>query len=328
MSKLISLFLMLVLTLSFNGLVFAQEHTPSGARAHALGGAVTALAEGAEAIYWNPANRAGLDYSELILGRGGSFAFDYDEIDELDIFLNIGDHEDLSLPEDGEITIQDQAAISFQSFGVAFFEEKSYRSKVEDNYKQAEKLELKTGVLNLSTHRLPVFHSFGANIKGIYGSYDSLELSGEEESQNSFTGQGYSLDLGLLHSFSDWITVGVKARNLIADIDWEEDLSSLGNTLDRELAVGVKSQASGIGTLTGDIVFREQGVDTLHFGLERSILNALKLRAGAYQEGFNLEQDEETRVFTAGLGIDTSALSLDFSIDEAENIFVSGKLKF
>jgi len=56
-----------------------------GARAAALGGAYTALAEGSDASWWNPANLAGLDYKQFSLGHfmwyqditleNGAFAF-------------------------------------------------------------------------------------------------------------------------------------------------------------------------------------------------------------------------------------------------------------
>ncbi len=214
-----------------------------GARAAGMGGAYTALSEGSEASYWNPAGMAGLQgyevsfshfawYQDVTLEQG-AFAFALNERTTLAasiIYLNYGDIDGYDASDNpiGDITAYDWAG------GV------SLGYQVNDDL------------------------SLGATGKYINQKFDDI------------SGSAFAVDLGASYQIGRW-TIAAMAGNLGSAMTFDSEKEDLPSTLRVGVAV-----TELIGGLRAAVEYdnRFNGASVLHNGLEMMFYDRYFLRTG------------------------------------------------
>ncbi len=146
--------------------------------------------------------------------------------------------------------------------------------------------------------------SFGNNSDG-----------GEERSQGS--GSGFGLDLGAQWQVTDKFTFGFALHDLLNNISYDNDKTGkYSEAVPTQLTIGVATRPSANVVVALDLrkSLYQDSEDALHFGVERTYLNFLALRAGFSQT----LDPEPQRNFPVGFGIKYSLASgMNFKLDFA-----------
>ena len=225
------------------------RHARMGARPRALGSAYVALAEDANATYWNPAGLVQDNRAALMVTR--AWMYDLSDIYNDYICIDVPDYKGFH-------------------FGASWV-----RLGIDDLYSE--------NTLNLAVaHELPFLDGLSA---GIAGKMFLLEAPGYEQYNDPYYNGGdhdWSLDLGLLYRAKGPWTLGATLYNLL-----EPELQLLDNTSDpdpvyTEWAVGGSYLFRETLLVTADLRNREGrwGDVVLHGGAEIWFFNAMALRAG------------------------------------------------
>lgn len=280
-----------------------------GPRPLAMGGAFAAVADDANAVFWNPAGQAQpINEQALTLGAGSNqrdtvreewLAFVYNESEKGTgtIALGRGDHflfPVISL----DTGMPDEFWHKFQNYIYAIG-----MVGTEDFYA-------------------------GLTVKSLndqlYNRFDGTKISGS----------GVSFDLGLIYRWQRAVTLGIAARdvgstivNMNGGFDFYDDLGNLIALVDSVkhpavITAGMAVRPADSLTLAFDIydIGQNIGKSEIHAGLEYRPVEALALRLGAMGDHA-----------TWGVGASVGPLDLDFasfSIDGASYSYLSAGMAF
>lgn len=264
-----------------------------GVRPSGLGFAYTGLAEGPDAVMWNPAGLGqseNLDFSAMHTSQYGIVNYDY-----------VG----AAVPVLGEthklgfaLTTSGDDALREHSFHAAY----AYT---------LDKLYL-GGAVKLR------MNSFGNNSlnEGDYVVFDQDEISDGFARQIHGTGFGVGIDFGALYKVKEHMQFGVMVRDAYAPFWWES--STRGDTdeqakgsyeegLPLEVAVGGSYKYGESFVITTDYLPKiyEEGADALRAGIEKTFLDLISLRAGTEQRFRTDEIDH----YTLGFGLQSPPVS-------------------
>lgn len=228
------------------------RHMPQGARPLALGSAYVALADDANAAYWNPAGLTRTDKLSFMATNGWLYG-----VSDIQNYYLAAD-----LPRWGDF-----------HFGASWV-----RQGISDTYYE--------DTVNLAVAtRLPFLEGLSM---GIAGKMFLLAAPGYEQynDPNYNNGdQGYSFDIGLLYDSGDAWTLGATVYNVV-----ETELQLLENTSDpdpvfAQWTVGGSYLFRETLLVTADVRNREgRPYDAIvHGGAEIWFFNAMVLRAGLDQ---------------------------------------------
>lgn len=251
-----------------------------GARAAGMGGAYTALSDGSEASYWNPAGMVGLQgyevsfshfawYQDVTLEQG-AFAFALNDRTTMAasiIYLNYGEINgyDAGNQSIGELTAYDWA-----------------------------------GGLSLG-YRLTDDLSIGATGKFINQKFDEI------------TGSAFAVDLGASYSVGQW-TFAAVGSNIGSAMTFESQSEDLPSSL--RVGVAVENIITGLRAAV-DYDSRFQGASVLHNGLEMNFQDRYFLRTGY---NVDLDGEDHTIddgiTFGAGLRFGVAEINYAYSLKD------------
>jgi len=245
----------------------------AGARALAMGGAFTAIADDATAAYWNPAGLTQLEKQEVSSMYTNQFG------------LNIG----YSFLNYARVFSKKNAfALSWICLNTDNIPktglDESGRPIIIDYFKEEE-----NAVLLFGARRLKEKVSLGANIKTISGRIGEVNAS------------GFGIDLGVLFSLGNRpLKVGLVIKNIGADLKWDTGHSDT-LPLITTLGIAYKTLNEKV-TLAVDVEKRTNRPLIFREGIEFWLSKDIAIRIG--MNGENL---------TAGAGLKIGKLSLDYA---------------
>ena len=248
-----------------------------GARGLGMGGAYTALADDANALYWNPAGLSKLEKREFTASHAEMF-----ESTRLDFLAYAHPTSQgtfsagLTYLSQGKIDGRDSLGRQTAGFGAS------------------------DAALSLGYARKLDFADLGATFKYLRSHIGATEA------------QGVAADVGARRSF-DRVSVGVALRNLGPGLKFQDQR----NDLPLRLAVGAAYKFAGGHAAAAELVNGPRGVGTdASFGGEYQAVKNLYLRAGYTTQtaitggsGF-----DAARGMTFGLGLRNEKWSLDYAI--------------
>jgi len=272
---------------------------PVGAKPIGVGESFVALADNADAPYWNPAG--------LVFLKSNLCTFMFD------LARSGAKREDIVNRE--PLRGKWFTYLSFCSSlgGLSWRPLSNFRE--EDNPPYSER-EIKINKYTLS-YAIPYSPkiSFGMNISYLYGSLGVAQNSSSPHA-NISTGNGWGLDWGMIYTHSPLLKIGISLENGPAYIYWSDYRS---DRLPLNLRVGMGLKMAKFLTLASDFeqrfyVRKNGGAKSLavyHLGLEYILIRNISLRLGMFGENFS----EKRKVnYTYGLGYTGESYLLDFAL--------------
>ncbi len=360
MKRLYTLLIVMVLLVSMGTSAFAADKF--GTKAYGMGGAFTAIADDASAIYWNP---AGLTQTKLLgveASLGGKFNMkDIDKLkkvindirelasDELSEQEKIDKLNNLTLPDSISLNLDGLGAVNLGRFAVGLVANNQF--SFEDNGDQnidsdsndttvptftATNQIIGQGILGYGKELIdpPLIGSlsYGVGAKYINVETDTavsqvVDNELKLESYPTVTNNGFALDLGALATVSDIDILNVKAgaslKNLVASKNVQDDLEQTTT-----LGVGVTFKFPLVklfsARVAADLKMPEVGENIQHVGAEAN-LGIFSLRAGAYGEDLG---NKDVRIITGGVGLDLPLIDFNAVMDSNNYYSLSGSFNF
>lgn len=251
------------------------------ARAAAMGGAYTAIAQGYSAAYWNPAGitQTGFISAGLSLGVIGSM----DDFSELNDFFN-----GTTIPPDVDVGMDAMLGVSTKILGLSYVTRGILRSDGSTSADGTmrndlvftyggELVDLPMSIANLS---------YGINIK-LINEKTVTYSPGRSES----TADDYAFDLGVMFKLTDLLKLGATYNDIGYDSNWRIGVAGFVPVIDI--------------TFAGDL--EESGSDILmHAGLEKGF-GPIAFRVGGFTTpGGDL-------AYAGGIGIRAVAVFIDLA---------------
>lgn len=248
-----------------------------GARALGMGGAYTALADDANALYWNPAGLSKLEKREFTASHAELF-----ESTRLDFLAY------------AHPTSQGTFAAGLTYLSQSTIEGRDSLGRPTAGFDASD------AALSLGYARKLEAAELGATFKYLRSHIGSTEA------------QGAALDVGAKRAF-DRVSVGAALRNLGPGLKFADQR----NDLPLRLAVGAAYKFPGGHAAAGELVNGPRGAGTdVSFGGEFQAVKSLYLRAGYTTQtaitggsGF-----DAARGLTMGLGLRNEKWSLDYAV--------------
>jgi hypothetical protein len=273
---------------------------PVGARASAMGGAYTAIANDVSAVFWNPAGVALTDGYHLSLSRTQWIA---------DILVNAG-AVSLTDPNWGTFGLCFDVMHWGTFHGTQKINDKPYYVETGDFSPQDWTVGLFYG------RRISSQFSFGANIKYIYENLGST-LEGLQDNPRDFTAKMtlFAFDIGTLYytGFKD-LRFGMSLQNFSQEKQYRIESFPLPLTFKFGVAMDVislfQTQSAHHVTLAVDAIHPRDFTERLHVGCEYSYQNKVFLRGG-----YKTNYDEEGLTVGAGalMEVNRMAVGIDYS---------------
>ncbi|MCK4591038.1 MAG: PorV/PorQ family protein, partial [Candidatus Latescibacteria bacterium] len=242
-----------------------------GARPVAMGGAYVALADDANSIAWNSAGLINLQSKQATFMYANQMSLvPYYFAAYGQKFAGTQAHSEAIIYTGDEVLSETTVLLAY-----AYSARKLLSSPFD---------RLQAG-LCLKLRRV----SFGNNSDG-----------GEERSQGS--GSGFGLDLGAQWQVTDKFTFGLALYDLLNNVSYDnKETGKYSEAAPTQLTIGVATRPSANVVVALDFKksLYQDSEDALHFGVERTYLNFLALRAGFSQ----ILGPEPPRNFSVGLGI-------------------------
>jgi len=287
----------------------AFDGQPVGARAISLGEAFTGLANDANAPYWNPAGMALMGSNSFTacsyLQRASDAKFtDVISSDPLRggklVFLSFAS-------PNGGLSLRPLSKISLSSHtnenGVEKWVDQSININ-EISFTAARKYQdnLYTGVsLNYINSNLALSQRTKDAIS------DITEVHAD-------TGNGWSIDAGILYVASEYLTFGITARNAIGYLYWSDfDKNKLPLTWRGGMALSLPQKMTFTYDYAKAYYPDHDDIATKHVGLEQILFNTFVFRAGISGEDWN---DPLKVTYTFGLGFDDKGYGLDMAMKQ------------
>jgi hypothetical protein len=288
----------------------AFDGQPVGARAISLGEAFAGLANDANAPYWNPAG--------LSLMKDNSFTvcsyLQRESNAKMDDIINADPL------RGGKI-----AFISFAAKNGAL----SIRplSKISNStYTNVNGVETWTDTsINVNELMLTTAREYQENLyTGVSLNYFNSNLALAQRTKdatsdvtkvNADTGNGWSVDLGLIFAPSQYLTFGVSAINAFGYMYWSDfDKNRIPLTLKTGVAMSLPQKVTF--TYDFDKIYYQghDAVSTKHVGIEQVLLDMFLFRAGISGEDWN---DPKKVAYTFGLGFNDNGYVLDVAMKKS-----------
>ncbi len=289
-----------------------------GARAMALGGAFTAVADDGTAFYWNP---AGLNRLKI-----GTFT---PSISGTSNIMDTAEVMDNSLSND-ELA----ETFLFSSHNILGLSTKYLGLNIYKDLNGLNETTKRTGKFRATSNQylaLSLAGQFsdnllwGISLKRYKG--ETIEFHYQRDHPHDVTakdrmnGNGLAADLGFLYIRSDRLSFGLMLRNFDSNVRWgkqttqaeaTEQLSKYQARLPKDIIIGIALRPARSFQLTGDYQINgdgEIGHNVLRFGLEKSLLfNSIILRTGIAKEGGT------PGVVSGGLGLKLGPTVLDIAV--------------
>ncbi|MDD5492676.1 MAG: hypothetical protein PHV60_08375 [bacterium] len=129
---------------------------------------------------------------------------------------------------------------------------------------------------------------------------------------NVDTGNGWSLDLGVLFVPSPYLSFGISAINTIGYMYWSDyDKNRLPLTLHGGVAMSLPQKITVMYDIKKIYYPDHDDLTTKHFGIEQYLLNMVILRAGVSGENWN---DPEKVTYNFGIGFSDKGYMLDMAM--------------
>ncbi len=308
-----------------------------GARAMAMGGAYTALADDITAAYWNPAGLVHGDVKpyEAMIGEGIDANFGFDKVAGFTNPKRLvrdywGKDADFSGSVNGICGFSvNKIGVSYIPWANVSFLKNAANTEIDFEGVTSRALALTFGgTLNAPW---PLFSriSLGANVRYVYGELYRIENAGLKVS--NATGQGVGLDLGAQADLMPNVKAGVAFRNILAGFQWSGTTTTYpgydlaGRLLPasgREsfdetdkspahIVLGIAGDIPAVALVSMDLEFADPYND-VHLGVEKKLfMDILALRAGYYTENA-----AGTSKVTYGCGIDLKIIRADLAVGQ------------
>ena len=331
------IFLALLIFFLTSGSAFAFG---MGARAMAMGGAYTALANDITAAYWNP---AGLVHSDIkmfdaMAGNGIDANFGLDKFAE---FTNpnkmVRDYWNRDADLSGNVN--GIGGMSVSKIGISYipWANVSFSKNAANTDVNFEGVLKRSYALTFGgTFKTPFFYSpisLGTNIRYVYGQMYRIEYSGGASPLKitNADGQGLGLDLGAQADIAPNIKIGLALRDLLTGFPWSGKTNLYtsyvgGGNLPlpyakenfeetekapAHIVLGIASDIPAIALVSADIEYADPYSD-VHFGVEKKFfMDIFALRVGYYTEAIN-----RTSKLTYGCGLDLGVINADLAIGQ------------
>ena len=251
-----------------------------GAREAGMGGTGVASSTGASAIFWNPANNVFADFeTELVLQHYR--------------YLGLFSHE--------------AAAVAHKvGNGVLGFMFTGFYSDEIDRYGE-EPVGIPEGTFS------PYDISFGASYAMPIGNRFGVGMTAKMiyEKIDIYSDSGFAFDFFVTHrSMIDGLTFAASATNLGGQITLKDEPFDLPTAYRVGMAWNPTNLFGNRLTLAGDVVFPNDTNEKAHVGAEFAIIPEVILRAGT-------RVNYETKGWTAGVGVRTGVLGVDYAYEDS-----------
>ncbi len=287
---------------------FSDEEAPTfynsydgaviGARAIGIGETFVAVADNADAIYWNPAG--------LVQNKANMFTVGFnvqtvtkDELNQLLTKDPLRGGKLIYLAFTGN-----QGGLSWRP--LSNLKENTFTEDIQTDTKTWEEKEIKINEFLLSL-AVPYTEKMdtGFNINYLSGhiaiSTKSMTTgTWNEPSANVCSGNGFGLDFGILYKVTPFMNLGVMLKNVVAYMYWDDyKRDKLPVTLRTGTAVKLTNLLTFAYDVEKTFYSGRENLEIYHMGLEQLFFKAISLRTGIY--GRNWDKPKEV-TYTFGLG--------------------------
>ena len=356
MRKYFSLIILLGLILVISNPAAAASRY--GTKAYGMGGAFTAIANDASAVYWNPAGLTQNDLVGMQTSLGGKV--DPDDIEDIGDFIDevenlsnnstLSDLEEIKLPNNTTVNLNGVLALNLGKLGLAgvFDNQFSFTGSKETYTKNSQSYEVPVGeatntltgqgILGWGTKVIdpPVVGSLSLGVSGkyLYARKDTARTnvdtsSLDPESEVTYTEEddtGIGADIGALATLTDTDVLNVKAgatvKNVVNTMDLETSALDRTTTLGAGVTFKFPLIEAFSTRLAADIEMPEDGDNIHRLGFEGT-LGMFSLRAGTY----NSDSLDEA-VYTGGLGFNLPFVDFNLAVDSEDYASLSGTFNF
>jgi hypothetical protein len=269
---------------------------PVGARPIGMGESFVALADNADAPYWNPAG--------LVFLRNNLCTF------MLDLARSGAKREDIVNREPLQGKWFTYLSFCSSLGGLSWRPLSNFREDGGGDYSERE-IKIDKYTLSYAIPYSPQF-SFGMNISYLHGSLGIAKQSPPQA--NISTGNGWGLDWGIIYTHSPLFKIGICLQNGPAYIYWSDYRA---DRLPLNLRAGIGIKMAKFLTLASDYEQRfyvrknsdAKSLGVYHLGLEWIPWRNIFLRLGMFGENFS---EKRTVNYTYGLGYTRDAYVFDF----------------
>ena len=349
--------LVLLILISANPVFASSKY---GTKAYSMGGAFTAIADDASAVYWNP---AGLTQNSLVgIQVSGGGQMDREDIEDIADFIDtveelsdssnptLADLEKIKLPNNTTANVNGIAALNLSKIGVAgvFDSQFTFRGEKKtyidpdtgDEYSvpegTANNYLTGQGIVGLGTKIIdpPVLGSLSVGVSGkyLYARHDQAETTYDEienkviaDYNGGKNDNGIGADIGALATLTDTDVLNIKAgatvKNIVNTMDTEVEALEQKTTIGAGATLKFPLIEAFSARVAADLEMPKNAKNIRRIGAEGTI-GVFSVRAGAY------ESDSIDTVYTGGVGFNLPFIDFNLALDSEDYISASGTFNF